>query len=96
MVNEAASKGDGCRLFSMVQYQCSPEGGQVTCWPLERIFRQYVIFGPSVPVLPGQYKPNSGAVALTPRCGKGPAIEVTNAVIRDKKGNVTGVEQAFV
>ncbi|OWZ78211.1 hypothetical protein C366_02849 [Cryptococcus neoformans Tu401-1] len=29
-----------CKLFAITQYQCSPESGRVTCWPLERIFRQ--------------------------------------------------------
>ncbi|WVQ73267.1 hypothetical protein IAR50_002835 [Cryptococcus sp. DSM 104548] len=29
-----------CILTAITQYQCSPEQGRVTCWPLERIFRQ--------------------------------------------------------
>ncbi|ODO09991.1 hypothetical protein I350_02215 [Cryptococcus amylolentus CBS 6273] len=31
-----------CVLTAITQYQCSPEQrrGHVTCWPLERIFRQ--------------------------------------------------------
>ncbi|WWD21584.1 hypothetical protein CI109_106070 [Kwoniella shandongensis] len=29
-----------CELFTITQYQCSPIGGRVTCWPIERIFRQ--------------------------------------------------------
>lgn len=46
MTPAKSKQPDGCRLFSMVQYQCSPEGGQVTCWPLERVFRQYVPYAP--------------------------------------------------
>ncbi|GFZ47832.1 hypothetical protein JCM24511_05579 [Saitozyma sp. JCM 24511] len=40
---------DGCRLFAMTQYECSPAGGKVTCWPLERIFRQCAN-GPAIEV----------------------------------------------
>ncbi|WVN90611.1 uncharacterized protein L203_105852 [Cryptococcus depauperatus CBS 7841] len=29
-----------CRLFTITQYQCSPELSRLTCWPLDRIFRQ--------------------------------------------------------
>ncbi|KAG7549009.1 hypothetical protein FFLO_03122 [Filobasidium floriforme] len=29
-----------CKLYALTQYQCSPRGGKITCWPLERIFRQ--------------------------------------------------------
>ncbi|WVR04731.1 hypothetical protein IAU60_001742 [Kwoniella sp. DSM 27419] len=29
-----------CKLFTITQYQCTPLGGRVTCWPLERVFRQ--------------------------------------------------------
>ncbi|WWC86787.1 uncharacterized protein L201_001666 [Kwoniella dendrophila CBS 6074] len=29
-----------CKLFSITQYQCTPLGGRVTCWSIERIFRQ--------------------------------------------------------
>lgn len=30
----------GCRIFAIKQFECSPEGGRITCWPLDRIFRQ--------------------------------------------------------
>ena len=29
-----------CKLYALTQYQCSPRGGKIACWPLERIFRQ--------------------------------------------------------
>jgi hypothetical protein len=29
-----------CRLFTITQFECSPSNGRVTCWPLERLFRQ--------------------------------------------------------
>lgn len=29
-----------CRLFAITQFECSPSNGRVTCWPLERLFRQ--------------------------------------------------------
>ena len=31
---------EDCRLFSITQFECSPDGGRVTCWPLDRVFRQ--------------------------------------------------------
>ncbi|WRT64666.1 uncharacterized protein IL334_001600 [Kwoniella shivajii] len=34
------NKDSPCKLFTITQYQCTPLGGRVTCWPLERIFRQ--------------------------------------------------------
>lgn len=43
---------DPCTLFSMVQYECSPANGKITCWPLERIFRQYVSSSTLSPVSP--------------------------------------------
>lgn len=33
---------DDCTLFSIMQYECTPDVAGVTCWPLERVFRQYV------------------------------------------------------
>ncbi|ORX33961.1 hypothetical protein BD324DRAFT_653659 [Kockovaella imperatae] len=54
------TRPDPCKLFSIRQYECKP-GVKVTCWPLDRIFRQ---------------------------CGKGPAIEVTNAVIDSQSGQI--------
>ncbi|WVQ69398.1 uncharacterized protein L199_007615 [Kwoniella botswanensis] len=39
-----------CKLFSITQYQCTPLGGRVTCWPLERIFRQCGEGKPSIEV----------------------------------------------
>lgn len=29
-----------CQLFSIRQFECSPAGGKITCWPLERVFRR--------------------------------------------------------
>jgi len=37
----AGLKND-CTLFSIMQYECTPDVAGVTCWPLERVFRQYV------------------------------------------------------
>lgn len=54
------SSQEDCTLFSVKQYECILTGGQVTCWPLDRIFRQ---------------------------CNKGPAIEVTNALVPSDSGD---------
>lgn len=71
-----------CSLFSIVQYECAPSAGKITCWPLERIFRQYVHF--------------TNTWNITDfRCGEGkPAIEVTNHA-KIVNGDVV-VDQSFV
>ncbi|GHJ84588.1 hypothetical protein NliqN6_0990 [Naganishia liquefaciens] len=39
-----------CRLFTITQYECSPSNDRITCWPLERLFRQCGKDGPAVEV----------------------------------------------
>ncbi|WVQ98164.1 hypothetical protein IAU59_005286 [Kwoniella sp. CBS 9459] len=48
--NPIGYKDDPCSLFSITQYQCTPLGGRVTCWPLERVFRQCGEGKPSIEV----------------------------------------------
>ncbi|WWC68048.1 uncharacterized protein I206_101967 [Kwoniella pini CBS 10737] len=43
-------KEQPCKLFSITQFQCTPLGGRVTCWPIERIFRQCGENKPSIEV----------------------------------------------
>ncbi|RXK40966.1 hypothetical protein M231_01814 [Tremella mesenterica] len=40
----------GCSLFKIRQYECQPQGYTVTCWPLDRIFRQCGQNAPAVEV----------------------------------------------
>ncbi|KAL7420540.1 hypothetical protein Q5752_004491 [Cryptotrichosporon argae] len=43
------AQADECVLFALTQYECSPAGGRVTCWPFDRIFRQCA-GGPAIEV----------------------------------------------
>ena len=33
-------KAQPCSLFALTQFECSPEGGRLQCWPIERVFRK--------------------------------------------------------
>ncbi|WVF69684.1 hypothetical protein IAT40_004463 [Kwoniella sp. CBS 6097] len=59
--SEISYKEDPCTLFSMTQYQCTPLGGRVTCWPLERVFRQCGQGKPSIEVTNRLVPPSSSA-----------------------------------
>jgi hypothetical protein len=39
-MSSASDDSTPCSLFAITQYECSPEGGRFTCWPLERVFRK--------------------------------------------------------